>query len=88
MMLAHWIGAPFDEITYTCAGINHQAWYVKYEWNGKDAYPLIRRGDRSAGDLQRRAGAQRDVPPPGLLRHRVQRPQLRVQLVVPQDGRT
>jgi alpha-galactosidase len=42
MMLARWIGAPYDEITYTCAGINHQAWYVKYEWNGKDAYPLIR----------------------------------------------
>jgi alpha-galactosidase len=41
-MLANWIGAPRDEITYTCAGINHQAWYVKYEWNGKDAYPLIR----------------------------------------------
>jgi alpha-galactosidase len=41
-MLARWIGAPFDEITYTSAGINHQAWYVKYEWNGKDAYPLIR----------------------------------------------
>jgi alpha-galactosidase len=42
MMLAGWIGAPMDEITYTCAGINHQAWYLKYEWNGKDAYPLIR----------------------------------------------
>ena len=42
MMLADWIGAPFDEITYTCAGINHQAWYLKYAWNGKDAYPLIR----------------------------------------------
>ena len=42
-MLARWIGAPFDEITYVCAGINHQAWYVKYEWNGKDAYPLIRK---------------------------------------------
>jgi len=42
MMLARWIGAPMDEITYTCAGINHQAWYIKYEWNGKDAYPLIR----------------------------------------------
>jgi len=41
-MLADWIGAPFDEITYTCAGINHLAWYLKYEWNGKDAYPLIR----------------------------------------------
>jgi len=42
-MLAHWIGAPVEEITYTCAGINHQAWYLKYEWNGKDAYPLIRK---------------------------------------------
>jgi alpha-galactosidase len=43
MMLADWIGAPYDEITYTCAGINHQAWYLKYEWNGEDAYPLIRK---------------------------------------------
>ena len=42
-MLAKWIGAPMSEITYTCAGINHMAWYVKYEWNGKDAYPLIRK---------------------------------------------
>jgi len=42
MMLADWIGAPMEEITYTCAGINHQAWYLKYEWNHKDAYPLIR----------------------------------------------
>jgi alpha-galactosidase len=42
MMLANWIGAPMDEITYVCAGVNHQAWYLKFEWNGKDAYPLIR----------------------------------------------
>jgi alpha-galactosidase len=42
-MLARWIGAPMNEITYTCAGINHMSWYVKYEWNGKDAYPLIRK---------------------------------------------
>jgi len=41
MMLADWIGAPHDEITYTCAGINHMAWYLDYKWNGKDAYPLI-----------------------------------------------
>ncbi len=40
-MLAGWIGAPLDEISYTCAGINHQAWYIDYKWNGKDAYPLI-----------------------------------------------
>ncbi len=40
-MLAGWIGAPIDEITYTCAGINHTAWYLDYRWNGQDAYPLI-----------------------------------------------
>ncbi len=43
MMLAEWIGAPYREITYTCAGINHQAWYLDYRWNGEDAYPLIHR---------------------------------------------
>jgi alpha-galactosidase len=42
-MLARWIGAPMSEITYTCAGINHQAFYLEYNWNGKDAYPLIRK---------------------------------------------
>ncbi len=42
-MLAEWIGAPMEETTYLCAGINHQAWYLEYKWNGADAYPLIRR---------------------------------------------
>lgn len=42
-MLARWIGAPMEEITYTCAGINHMAWYLKYAWKGEDAYPLIRK---------------------------------------------
>ena len=42
-MLAKWIGAPKNEISYTCAGINHQAFYTQYLWNGKDAYPLIRK---------------------------------------------
>ena len=41
-MLARWIGAPMEEVTYTCAGINHQAFYLEYKWRGKDAYPLIR----------------------------------------------
>lgn len=41
-MLAGWIGAPIEEITYRCAGINHQAFYLDYKWNGKNAYPLIR----------------------------------------------
>jgi alpha-galactosidase len=41
MMLADWIGAPYDKIDYLCAGINHQAWYLDFKWNGRDAYPLI-----------------------------------------------
>ncbi|GAB4118838.1 MAG: alpha-glucosidase/alpha-galactosidase [Roseiflexaceae bacterium] len=41
-MLARWIGAPIEEITYTCAGINHMAWYLNFRWKGQDAYPLIR----------------------------------------------
>lgn len=41
-MLANWIGAPMNEVTFLCAGINHQAWYLDFKWNGKDAYPLIR----------------------------------------------
>jgi alpha-galactosidase len=42
-MLAEWIGAPYDEIKFTCAGINHMAWYLTFQWNGEDAYPLIRK---------------------------------------------
>jgi alpha-galactosidase len=42
-MLADWIGAPYNEITYTCAGLNHMAWYLRFKHNGTDAYPLIRK---------------------------------------------
>lgn len=41
MMLADWIGASMEDVEYLCAGINHQAWYLQYKWNGEDAYPLI-----------------------------------------------
>ena len=41
-MLADWIGAPSHEIDYLCAGVNHQAFYLHYRWNGRDAYPLLR----------------------------------------------
>ena len=41
--LAKRINAPVEEITYFTAGINHQAWMLRFEWNGKDAYPLYRK---------------------------------------------
>lgn len=40
--LARYIGAPYEEVTYWVAGINHVAWFLRFEWNGKDAYPLLR----------------------------------------------
>ena len=42
-MLADWIDTPMDRITYVCAGINHQAWYIEFKRDGRDAYPLLRR---------------------------------------------
>ena len=42
-MLASWIGANMKDVTYTCAGINHQAFYLSYAVKGKDAYPRIRK---------------------------------------------
>ncbi|MCL2740904.1 MAG: alpha-glucosidase/alpha-galactosidase, partial [Oscillospiraceae bacterium] len=42
-MLAGWIGAKKEDVTYVCAGINHQAFYLEYKWKGKDAYPLLRK---------------------------------------------
>jgi len=40
--LAGYIGAPFDEITFDGAGINHQGWILRFERNGQDAYPALR----------------------------------------------
>jgi alpha-galactosidase len=41
--LAHDIRVPVDEINYVVAGINHLAFYLKFERNGQDLYPEIRR---------------------------------------------
>lgn len=40
--LAKDINVPIDEINYLCAGINHMAFYLKFEHNGESLYPLIR----------------------------------------------
>ena len=42
-MLARWIGAEDKKIEYTCAGINHQAFYLEFKADGRDAYPDLRR---------------------------------------------
>jgi len=40
-MLAGWLGLKPEELDYECAGINHQAFYLKLEHNGKDMYPAL-----------------------------------------------
>lgn len=57
-MLARTLGVPYEEVNFVSAGINHQAWILKFERNGEDLYPRLRetmgalhvRG-RAAGDL-------------------------------------
>ncbi|MHB0938749.1 MAG: alpha-galactosidase [Armatimonadota bacterium] len=39
--LAEAVGVNPDEVNYTCAGINHMAWYLTLEHNGEDLYPAI-----------------------------------------------
>jgi alpha-galactosidase len=40
--LARDIGIPYKEINYICAGINHMAFYLKFEHNGVDLYARLR----------------------------------------------
>jgi alpha-galactosidase len=37
------IGVPVEEINFVVGGINHMAFYLKFERNGEDLYPLIRK---------------------------------------------
>jgi len=41
-MLARFMGIKYEELDYTCAGINHQAFYLKLEHKGKDMYPTLK----------------------------------------------
>lgn len=41
--LARDLGIPVEEIDYRCAGINHMAFYLRFERDGEDLYPALRR---------------------------------------------
>lgn len=51
--LAAYMQIPCDELSYWVAGINHMAWFLKLEWRGKDAYPLLKE-KRNDPDLWKR----------------------------------
>ena len=39
--LASYAGLPYQDITYLVAGINHMAFFLKFDYRGQDAYPLL-----------------------------------------------
>jgi alpha-galactosidase len=41
-LIAGYTGVKKEEIDFLAAGINHMAWYLKLEKDGKDLYPLFR----------------------------------------------
>lgn len=48
------IDVPFDEVSYWSAGVNHQAWVLRWERNGESLYPLLDAKIASDPELRRR----------------------------------
>jgi alpha-galactosidase len=41
-LIASYVGIKKEQIDFVAAGINHMAWFLKLEHNGKDLYPTLR----------------------------------------------
>ncbi|MDO8587199.1 MAG: alpha-galactosidase [Armatimonadota bacterium] len=41
-LIAGYVGEKKDDIDYICAGINHMAWFLRLEKDGRDLYPILR----------------------------------------------
>ncbi len=54
-MLARHMGLEPGTWTFKCAGINHQAWFIEFKHNGKDALPLLRTTMNEIADKSRQA---------------------------------
>ncbi|MFI6348587.1 alpha-glucosidase/alpha-galactosidase [Streptomyces sp. NPDC050560] len=39
--LADLVGVEYEDVTYRAAGVNHQAWVLRFERDGTDLYPLL-----------------------------------------------
>ncbi len=39
--LADYLGVPYSELEWRCAGINHNAWFTVLRHNGQDMYPVL-----------------------------------------------
>lgn len=43
MLLAKWLHVNASDLTYTCAGLNHTAFYLTLKCKGQNAYPMLRK---------------------------------------------
>jgi alpha-galactosidase len=41
-LISGYVDVPKHEIDFLCAGINHMAWFLKLEHNGRDLYPKLK----------------------------------------------
>ncbi len=52
--LAEIVGVPYDEVEYLGAGVNHQAWILRFRHQGRDLYPLLDEAIEGDPELRRR----------------------------------
>jgi alpha-galactosidase len=59
-MLARQLDVPYDEVDFLAAGINHQAWFLRFRRGGEDLYPRLQEvmaeRNRVEGESRRLAG--------------------------------
>lgn len=48
------VGVPFEEVSYLSAGVNHQAWILRWEHDGADLYPRLNEHIAEDPELRRR----------------------------------
>ncbi len=48
------VDVPFDEVSYWSAGVNHQAWVLRWERGGESLYPLLDQRIAADPELRRR----------------------------------
>ena len=48
------VDVPYDDVSYWSAGVNHQAWVLRWERGGRDLYPLLDQRIASDAELRRR----------------------------------
>jgi alpha-galactosidase len=52
--LCELIGVPMGEVDFASAGVNHQAWLLRWEHSGRDLYPRLDERIAADPELQRR----------------------------------